>query len=196
MPTCTNVSSVNSSTANVIAWARSGNNASGGAWEYSVDSVYGQYPWGHDGSGNLDNGNGTAVELVVSPNGGANSVAWTVGTGSALTAASTAFSYITQLGLEAYVDGNANYGTELVQWVTVTVTFYDANNVGTAYAVTCLPQANSPAGSGQSLIQYALITPDDNLQVRVVVEASLKFHAGVPTPGQLSLIAKIFVWTS
>jgi hypothetical protein len=174
---------------------RSGNNALTGPWEYSMTGQSGnaiaeQYAWGTS-SGYLNSGQ-VSAGLNVGIGGGANSVTWEIGNGNTISYGSQAYGNIIEVGFYVAVDGNQT--VEIIEWQSLTITFYDANNNSSALDVPSneLPSATVASGSA-----YWIAVPDSTFTaVRVVVSGTVFLNASSPTPGPNALLGNIYVWTS
>ncbi|HSI36197.1 MAG TPA: hypothetical protein VK986_21615 [Tepidisphaeraceae bacterium] len=104
---------------------RSGNNsAAGGAWEYNVGNQYAQLTWGTV-DGNFNNVEMQA-DFEAPEGGGANLVTFGIDSGPVLEYGGRTYSTIHKVGFNVSIDGSSS--VQCVKWLSLLVTFYDAND--------------------------------------------------------------------
>jgi hypothetical protein len=175
---------------------RSGNNALGGPWEYSLGAVggstfTGQFAWGGSGT-QLESGN-VSVDLKVPPNGGSSNLSsWSVDGATTLSFGGKSYNSIQKIGIQVQIDGNVS--PETCEWTSLAITFYDSNN--TPSSVDTSTHLPNMSGSGISGSDFWIAIPDSGFTaVRAEVSGQIHLNAGSNKPGTAALVGNIYIWT-
>jgi hypothetical protein len=202
-PTCRNADGTDDFTSALFtATLRVGNNATTGTTEYTLGSASGNYRWGEDANGYLYAAN-VPVQLTLAAGGSSSTATWQISTATQLSSTGANYSYITKVGIRAEVTDSGANGNLHMEWTSLTVTFYDANDIasvfdGSAVNPTCLPLVDSATTANDTRI----VLPGDNSQVRLDVSGTVTLrsqdanHKKPPSLASTQIQGKVYIWTA